>query len=412
MKQMLFIAYYFPPMGGAGVQRTLGFVKYLPEYGWQPHILTVSAQSQLQDGSLLEEIPPGLNITRTPIIRPPRQLPWRLRNFISRWVLVVDEQIGWLPFAVSTGRRLIEDGKIKVIYSTSSPYTAHLVASKLHRQTQLPWVADLRDPWIDNPFISFPTKLHRRINENIERSVFSQAERLILNTDASREHYTNKYSGLPAAKFITITNGFDPQDIIPGTHGNRTDSTFTIIHLGSLFQGARSSLFFLGALRKVIQAGWIDPEKIRIIFVGNIDKKTPGYIRQFNLDQSVELLGYLPHQQGINYLLNADLLLLFPYYGPCAELSVPAKLYEYLACQKPILCLADPGACADLVLGARAGSVVPPTDTDKIAIELVRFFHLWEKGELSIKPDLDLVNSFERRKLTSQLANVLSSVIK
>jgi len=119
---VLMIAYYFPPMGGAGVQRTLKFARYLPEFGWQPHVITAQEKLNIQDSSLANEIPADLPITRTSILRLPRQLPWRLRNFISRWLLLVDEQIGWLPYAEKAGRRIISAGGIKAIYSTSAPY--------------------------------------------------------------------------------------------------------------------------------------------------------------------------------------------------------------------------------------------------------------------------------------------------
>jgi glycosyltransferase involved in cell wall biosynthesis len=412
MPSVLMIAYYFPPMGGDGVQRTLKFTRSLPSYKWQPYILTVRSSARLRDQSLMDEVPEDLPIIRTSNLRLPHWLPWRLRNLITRWLFVVDEQVGWLPFAISAGLKVINSNNIKVIYSTSTPYTAHLIARQLHGKTHIPWVADFRDPWINNPFITFPTKFHRKITENIERTVFSQAERLILNTDVSREFYMQKYSDLPPAKFNTITNGYDHEDIIPSSSETRTSLAFTIVHFGSLYQTARSSKYFLQALRKVIQSGSIAPEKIRIIFVGNTDKKTHEYLKQYHLDQSVELLGYLPHRQGIKYLFKADLLLLFPYYGPGAELSIPAKLYEYLASRKPILCLADPGACGDLVLNSRAGSVVPAMEVDKIADELVRLFHQWKKGELRTNPNMDLINSYERRELTAQLANLFNNLVR
>ncbi len=241
---VLMIAYYFPPMGGAGVQRTLKFVKYLPEYGWQPHVLTVRDSSRLQDSSLASEIPDGLSVTRTPILHLPSQLPWRLRNFISRWFLIVDGQIGWLPFANDPGRRVIEEHKVRIIYSTSAPYTAHLIARRLQRQTHLPWVADFRDPWMGNTLVNYPTEFHRRLNKRLEYSIFSEADRVILNTEGSLQYYAREYPDLPAGKLVTIPNGYD-QDDIPNISPDQIKKTiFTIVHLGSLYHKTRSSEFF------------------------------------------------------------------------------------------------------------------------------------------------------------------------
>ncbi len=123
-------------------------------------------------------------------------------------------------------------------------------------------------------------------------------------------------------------------------------------------------------------------------------------------------MGYLPHQQALSHLIAADLLLLIPSHGTGSELFVPAKLYEYLACKKPIFCLADPGDCADLIHRAHSGVIVPPTDIDKIIDQFVSLFHLWQNGQLSIEPDLSFIQTFERRHLTGQLAGILDELIE
>ena len=411
MDRVLVIAYYFPPMGGAGVQRTLKFVKYLPQYGWQPHVLTVHESSVLEDSSLEKELPAELSITRTHILRLPKQFPWRLRNFISRWILIIDEQIGWLPYAKKAARRVISsDNQIKAIYSTSSPFTSHLIAHHLHDQTHLPWVADFRDPWMGNPYMMFPTSFHRKINEDLEKNVFTESDRVILNTESSQNYYVQKYPTLPAKKFSTIANGYDVTDLPSISQDIPTNSVFTIAHLGSLYQRTRSSEYFLAALHEVIVSGKLPANKIRVRFIGNIDKETQGLVRQFKLGKNVELIGYLSHSQAMSELFAADLLLLIPSYGVGSELFVPAKLYEYLASRKPIICLSDPGETADLVHKARAGMIIPPADIPKIKQQVVNLYQQWERGGIVIDPDLDVISSYERSKLTGRLANLLTEI--
>jgi glycosyltransferase involved in cell wall biosynthesis len=413
LPEVLMIAFYFPPMGGDGVQRTLKFVKYLPEYGWRPHVMTVKEIGGLKDQSLVDEMPETFVIHRTPYFHLPTGFPWKLRSFISRWFLVVDEQIGWLPFATSAAKKVIAASTdIRVLYSTSTPYTTHLIARRLHRHTHLPWVADFRDPWLGNPFISFPTALHEKFNHQLERSVFFEADRVILNTELSKEHYLQKYPTVSVEKLVSIPNGYDQNDMNGADQGSPTNPVFTIAHIGSLYQKARSGEFFLTAIHDAIRDGRLNRRKIRLLLIGNIDKRTPGLINQLNLNDIVDLPGYLPHRQVMNYLNTTDLLLLLPYYGPGGELSIPAKAYEYLASQKPILCLAGPGACADLILNTRAGSIVAPMDTQKIADELVRLFTLWESGSLIINPNMELIASFERRKLTERLARLFTELCK
>jgi glycosyltransferase involved in cell wall biosynthesis len=271
-------------------------------------------------------------------------------------------------------------------------------------------VADFRDPWMGNPFIKFPTIFHRQINQRLEQRVFADADRVILNTDVARQYHIKKYSNLPSTKFITIPNGYDQADIVNSRKNARSNPVFTIVHLGSLFRKTRSSEFFLRALHETFQAGKLPQNKICVDFIGSIDNETQGFVRQFELSENVELLGYLTHRQALSQLSAADLLLLIPSYGAGSELFVPAKLFEYLTSRKPILCLAESGACADLVVQARAGSIVSPTDTRKIADQLVRLYQQWENGRLEIDPDLDLIESFERHRLTGRLANLLTEI--
>ena len=133
----------------------------------------------LRDEGLLKEIPPETPVTRTAALLPPQRLPWRVRDFISRWLLTVDEQVGWLPFAIRAGRRIIKENPVEVIYSTSAPYTAHLIARHLHQQTHIPWVADFRDPWIGNSNLRFPTSLHRKLVEGWNGGIVQDANHVL-----------------------------------------------------------------------------------------------------------------------------------------------------------------------------------------------------------------------------------------
>jgi glycosyltransferase involved in cell wall biosynthesis len=333
-----------------------------------------------------------------------------VRNFINRWLLIVDEQVGWLPFAKPAGRKVIAQQGIKVIYSTSAPYSAHLIARDLHHQTHLPWVADFRDPWMGNPLVIFPTGFHRKVNIHLERSVFTEADRVILNTDEARRHTIREYPDLPVEKFITIPNGYDQDDMPDTSLEVKKNTSFTIVHLGSLYQKTRSSKYFLTALHTAFDDGRLPRDKTRVDFIGNIDRETQGLVDQLELSRNVELMGYLPHREALSQLSLADVLLLIPSYGAGSDLFVPAKLYEYLASGKPILCLADPGDCTDLILKAHAGIIVAPADLERITDQLVSLYQSWQNGQLYIEPDRKLIQTFERRHLTGQLAGIFDEL--
>jgi glycosyltransferase involved in cell wall biosynthesis len=201
-----------------------------------------------------------------------------------------------------------------------------------------------------------------------------------------------------------------PQALSSQSPQTAVASAFTIVHLGSLSERSRSSRYFLQACGSAFQAGQLPVDKVRIQFIGNIDRESGRLARQMGLEEYVQVLGYLPHREALERLTAADLLLLIPSYGEGAELFVPGKLYEYLASGRPILCLAEAGASADLITRSRSGWVVKPTDIGVIAGKLVELFRLWEQGGLITHPNRELIASFERRKLTERLTAMFDQV--
>ncbi len=405
------IAYYFPPMGGAGVQRTLKFVKYLPEYGWNPHVLTTRLlQTGLQDDGLLKEIPPGISITRTPALLPSHRLHWRIRDFITRWLLTVDEQLGWLPFATHAGSRIIKENPVEVIYSTSAPYTAHLIAHRLHTQSNIPWVADFRDPWIGNFNLSFPSPLHRRLVERKERQIVQDANHILVTSPPTGQSFCERIPGTTQSKITWLPNGFDAQDFTSVKPEKRDNNRFTLVYTGSFYNRGLTANSILHAIQKAILTSQIPRERLCIQLVGNIGKSTPKWISELNLGDIVETPGFVSHEQSIAYLLAADALLLIIGDSPDSSAVFTGKIFEYLAAAKPILCLANDGVAASLIRNARAGIIVPPDDISQITQRLVGMYQQWQNGQLSIEPDKNLIQTFERRKLTGQLAGIFNDL--
>jgi len=239
-KKVLLIAYYFPPSGGAGVQRTLKFVKYLQEFGWQPVVLTVqNADYPAVDESLLAEIPQDTPVYRSKIAEPYaiyRRLTGQkngptdiavlsrdpdqqlsLREKFSEWIraafFVPDARIGWLPFAASLGKKIIAREQIDLIYSSAPPYTAHLIAGRLHRRTGLPWVADFRDSWIG--WLSAPQWRplpSRAVEKWMERGVLRDATRVLAVSAGVREDLLSRHPHLRDGRWHILTNGYDSAD--------------------------------------------------------------------------------------------------------------------------------------------------------------------------------------------------------
>jgi len=387
------------------VQRSLKFAKYLPEFGWLPVVLSAKPPvHHLRDETLLAEIPIGVQVQRVDTLHLPLGLPWRVRNLITRWVLMVDEQIGWLPYALPAARRLLKAQNIRVIFTTSAPYSAHLIGYWLKSKYNLTWIADFRDPWIDNFNYVFPTLLHRRFAKSLERRILSRADLVTVASESMRLTILDRYPQLSPDNVVTITNGFDPSDFEGNTPVAHDSTRFQITYTGSFYAKKLTPDDFLRCLRQLIDLGQVDPNRIQVNLIGNIGKYAKKTLAELGLSYVVHAPGYVNHRTSISYLLAADLLLLILPDGVGSQAILTAKLFEYLAAQKPILAIAPPGEAAELIARAGAGVVIPVGDRQRLSREIVNCYNQWERGKLRIASDTTTWQMYNRRTLTQKLA--------
>lgn len=413
MRKVLMLAYFFPPAGGGGVQRTTKFVKYLPEYGWQPVVLTVNEQIHtLRDSSLKEDLPADLIVKATSAWQLPTCLPWRVRRFISRWLLIVDEQMGWYRPAVLTGEKMIRELQPEVLYTTSAPYSSHLVGRTLKRKFNLPWLADFRDPWVGNFTVQPPTPIHAAILRSLESSVVHLADRIVVVSEPMRQAMLTRYPDLPETNFITITNGFDPQDLtnaqVPGAINDR----FVITYSGTFYGSQRTPDAFLQGVKQAIADGLVSEERVEIRFVGNTGAILKEAVKKYTLGHVVNLYGYVSHRASIQHLLAANLLLLVIGTGPGSEAVMTGKIFEYLATGRPILGLAPAGAARQLIQEAHAGICVDPQDIGAIAAALGQAYRNWQNGQRLVHPDPSILERYDRRNLTGRLAGLFNELLQ
>ena len=411
MKRVLFIAYYIPPAGGAGVQRSTKFIKHLPEFGWNPVILTVHPDYyQILDPSLNSEIASEIPIHRTSAYQLPAWIPWRVRNWVARWFLVVDEHLGWYPTAIRMGKQLLEKGDINAIYSTSPPPTDHLIAYALKRSTRLPWLIDLRDPWAGNFSRHMPTAFHRRLDARLEARAIRSADQVVVVSPTMREDLLARFPELAPERITMLANGFDKDDFAGVLPVSLPGDRFSIIYTGSFYRQERTPENFLRALAAALDEGRLPRSRIHVLFVGKFNRQVKEMIEGFGLADLVTLTGYLSHQKSIAYMLAANLLLLIIGGNPASKGILTGKLFEYLASGKPILALVPDGAAADLVHEARAGVVVQPDDIPAISDALVEMYSHWETGDINLAPHPEIIARYERRSLTEKLANLLEVI--
>jgi glycosyltransferase involved in cell wall biosynthesis len=411
MNKVLLIAYHFPPLSGGGVFRTLKFTKYLPEFGYQPHVLTVkNPMYRTKDATLLIEIPPEAKVYRTfsfehMSLRAPRLLGVNLK-----WCYIPDENVGWLPSAVRRGEEIIKKENIDLVYATAPMFTSFLIGFMLKKKTGKPLVLDYRDPWTQNVFVKYPSKFHKKIEEKLETFVLATADHIIVTAEPMKRKLVEKYP-FTKGKIDTITNGFDSEDFKNLTV-KKDKEKFVIVYAGSLY-GQRTGEKFFAALKKLIEKNPELQTKIEVLFAGLPGKQAVFLVEKFELEKVVKLLGYKSHQESLTLMANADVLLLIMSSDEVNDakigtLTIPGKVFEYLGAKRPILAIVPRGPAADIINSTKTGVIVPPQNTDVIARAIFKLFQEWKSGTLEIV-ESD-VSEYDRKALTQKLAKVFQQV--
>ncbi|HET6402863.1 MAG TPA: hypothetical protein VFH95_15880 [Candidatus Kapabacteria bacterium] len=445
-KYVLFITYYFPPAGGPGVQRVLKFLKYLREFGWTPIALVPEgAEYPARDESLLKELPDDLIIRRAPIFEPydlyrkftgkekgvsldvnvikeagaKLSTSERMAEFVRATLFIPDARIGWLLNAVREGRRILREYPVRAIYSSSPPYTPALVARRLHRLSKIPWVAGFRDPWTG--FHNTPDRwaLPRAIDRSLERSVFKEANLVEVAWKGIANDALKKYPELPREKFIHIPNGFDSADFPEPDIRKRAErphnAKCTITYSGSLY-GPRNPLSFVKAVELLIERREIDPEKMKLRFMGRFGAEIHEMLDRPAIRSIIEKIDYVPHARAVELLLDSDALLLIVDDVPSVAEIVPGKVYEYLGAMRPLIAIAPPeGAIGDLLRETYAGETVRQSDIEGQARLIKAIYDDWQNsvGANGISPfpmRTDIISQYERREATRTLAGLFDQI--
>jgi glycosyltransferase involved in cell wall biosynthesis len=415
-RRVLMIAHHFPPAGGSGSNRALAFARHLPEYGWTPTVVTPGrAWAMNRDERLLSDVPAGLQVVRTRSFeaRPMASVgsgggatarpTSALRSNLGHLKRFPDAHIGWLPFALTAARRQAYD----VAYSSSGPFTSHLIGLILKRLTRKPWVLELRDGWYRWNRAIFPDypAWRDRLERSLEMAVLRSAERVVLVTERMANAFRCQYADLPSGHFAVVSNGFDPAQFqVP--QPDRRRAGWELVHAGALYYG-RSLASFLEAARRVVES---DPEfgrDFRLTLIGTLDAGATQDVLRGGLGDKVRTRGQLEHQKAIAAMSAADALLLVANTTPGAEATVPGKLFEYLAVGRPVIAVAPlDSSTADVLNQTGGGWLAEAGDVEAIAYVLRRAYH--ERGQPS---NPDAVARFDRRRLTGDLAHIFDEVL-
>lgn len=425
-EKVLILTYYWPPSGGPGVQRWLKFCRYLPEFGFEPIVLTVDpgqATYPIADASLLKEVPAHLRVyttsTREPYALYKRimrrtQVPYSgfaneqntgvgstVSRFLRGNLFVPDARVGWNRFALQQARKLIQEENIPYLITTSPPHSTQLVGLKLKKEfPQLRWIADLRDPWTD--IFYYKDLLHlpmiRRKDRQLEKQVLAQADTVVTVSNFISNMFVQKVGEEYAARFKVVYNGYDSDDFKEVPPRIKAD-TFTLAYVGTLADSYR-----LDGLIHAIKM--LKPEyfsRIRLHFTGQICDTWRNALQE-NFPGKVEFSGHTDHKTAIARMHTADMLLLVIPDTSQNQGILTGKLFEYMAAGRIVVGLGPPkGEAASILEDTRAGVMFDYANAGEIAAFIEKCM------EKEYEPHYAAIAKYSRRSLTQYLTTLIPS---
>jgi glycosyltransferase involved in cell wall biosynthesis/peptidoglycan/xylan/chitin deacetylase (PgdA/CDA1 family) len=409
-KRVLMVAFHFPPQAGSsGILRTLNFVKYLPQNGWTPTVLTASAHAYVeQRNDLVGAIPPRTHILRAFALDAAKHLS--IANKYPMLLALPDRWSSWWVRAVVLGMRDIRKHRPHLIWSTYPISTAHLIGGTLARLSGLPWVADFRDPMVNADYPSHP--LQRKLWQWLEAYVLRHATACVFTTLRAAIAYGERYPA-SAAKCMVIENGYD-EDAFTGVQPNRfgtPPSTLLMLHSGLIYPHDRNPSTFFAAIQALIDEGTLDRSRLCIRFrAPHHDEEVKTFAKAHGLEDVVDIAPPVPYRQAIAEMMGADLLLVFQ--GSYFNAQIPAKIYEYVRAQRPVLAVLDPAGDTAKQLGQFEGVYFGDiSDPKKIKMALSKLIVEYKTTlKNSLIDNLSNIKKYSRIAQSERLGSIFSDI--
>lgn len=437
MKKILIITYYWPPSGGSGVQRWMYFAKYLPDFGFEPFVLTVdplfasykfidesfqkniasirvfktassepfNIYSKLIGKSKEEAIPQGFTGESNPGILQ------KLSRFVRGNFFIPDARRGWVKYAIKEAEKIITREKLDIVITTGPPHSSHLIGLRLKKKFNLKWIADFRDPWTELYYnrLFYRTPIAKSIDRKLEQKVLNEAD-LILTIGPSMARMLMKKIGKKnenAEKVSYIYNGYD-QEVFSNLKKDNTNDCFTICHLGILSDNQPIDGFIEG-MRRLYDSNDIINQPVKLQLIGKIAPGILIKLRSEIPELKLEIKDYMPHEEAMQQIMNADLLFNSLAEVPNGKYLVSGKLMEYIATGNPILCLGDENGDAAFLLNQfKDAKVFDRLNVDGIYRHILKIYNLWKSGEKNA--ELILNEKYSRYDTTRQLAEIINNM--
>lgn len=414
MKKVLIITYYWPPSGGAGVQRWVKFIKYFNKYNIKPYVITVDpklASYPLKDNTLKNDIPKDINVYLTKTFEPysyykkinKKEIPYagfanegnpnlvqKTARFIRGNFFIPDARKGWNKFAYAKALEVIKKEKIETVITTSPPHSTQLIGLKLKRELNINWIADLRDPWTDIYYYKsmLHTKWAKIKDLNYERKVLENSDQIVVVSNSIKQLMASKSKSIDPNKVNIIPNGFDEEDFQKIAF--KKNNSLTISYTGTITQDYPTENLIKGLI----------DNNLKISFTGKADQSIKN-----NFNVIATFNEHVSHKEIIEVLIGSDLLILIIPEIKNNEGILTGKLFEYLGAKKPILCIGPKnGDAAKIIDECKAGKTFDYSDTKGI----IEFLKKFKTNSLTV--DNNSSKYYSRDNLTMQLCKVIEKI--
>lgn len=415
MNKVLFISYYFPPMGMGGVQRTLKFAKYLLQHDWQPVVLTINPKKYfaIDEYLLHEALDSGIIIERTGkkkfdtgqiVTRVPKERFRRIKSKIGQFFFIPDTKISWKKKALRKIDKLWKKyDRFDLVFATAPPYTDFLIGQEVKRRYKIPLVIDYRDAWVDSKVLNFyPTPFHKNRNMKLERKVIKDANIIITTNRRVKELIITRYGNIAYNDIKIFPHGYDSEDFEnASTKKLPLTNKMRVTYSGSFY--TRDPKFYFRAIKTFFTKHPGLRDKVEFCFLGLFTKEHLNIAKNLNILDTLNLPGYINHFECVKYILASDVLFLLISRGENEDAAMPGKVGEYIGSRKNIIACIPEGVTKKLLENYRAIKFVPDENPEKIADTVYEYYRLFEQNSMPAANE-EMVGMYDRKILTADLA--------
>lgn len=419
-KKILIITYYWPPAGGPGVQRWLKFVKYLPNFSYEPHVyIPENPTYPIVDEKLIQEVSEKAIIVKQKIKEPYRWASFLSKNNTKKissgiipskkkqsliekvmlWIrgnfFIPDARVLWVKPSVIFLKDYIQKHQIDTVITTGPPHSLHLIGLELKKQASIKWIADFRDPWTTIGYHKelMLTENSEKKHKELEKKVLLSADKIIVTSPTTK----NQFAKLTSIPIEVITNGYDLEKV----DKNALDETFTIAHIGS-FLSDRNPIILWEALQELIAEEQGFAEDFRLKLIGKVSQEVLDTIAKFSLTTFVDNLGYLSHEEAILHQRTSQVLLLIEIDSEATRCIIPGKLFEYMVSERPIIAIGPKASDFEGILKeTNTGEFFTYDEKKRLKEIILAHYQLYKQNSLKVYPVG--LQYYSRKSLTEKL---------